>query len=270
MRSRNWMRGTMLLLALAPPVFGGSAQGRTVWTLSAYTWIKRVPAEGGAPPNAHPARVTPEALQSLLGVVEAEVDRQQVPLFGRSELKELAAALSEALALAQPGEDLLLLATSRHGGGFLDRAEGLTARVFLRDGALNLIVHDARLNFLDDQLLNNREPTFVYGSRKAPSGVALRAPGATLLRPDWLALALPPPPPPPRPVEPAPAPVPTPVPAPVAVPAPAPAQPTPVTRDEAAYQEKAQRLRTLQRLRDDHLISEAEYQARREAILKEL
>ncbi|NWJ40612.1 MAG: hypothetical protein HXX12_06535, partial [Geothrix sp.] len=59
-------------------------------------------------------------------------------------------------------------------------------------------------------------------------------------------------------------------PAPVAATAPRPPAPPAATDDDAAYQAKAQRLRTLKRLREENLISDAEYQERREAILKAL
>jgi hypothetical protein len=68
----------------------------------------------------------------------------------------------------------------------------------------------------------------------------------------------------------APAPVAATAPAAIAVPtaAPAPAR-TPVA-NESSYESKAERLRTLKRLRDDNLISETEYQEKREAIMKTL
>ena len=51
--------------------------------------------------------------------------------------------------------------------------------------------------------------------------------------------------------------------------APAPA-PAPAARDEAFYEAQAQRLRALKKLRDENLLSEAEYQEKREAILRTL
>jgi hypothetical protein len=275
MRSREWMSMTMALLALAPIATLASEADQTRWNLSAFTWVKRVPAEPGAPPNAHPAPLGAEALQALLIPVQAKVDGKNIPLFGKDELKDLSKALSEALALAQPGEDLILISTSKHGRGFLNRDEGLTARLFVRDGALNLIVHDARLDFMDRYVMDNLQPTFIYGSRNKASTAMLQAPLATRLRGDWLSFPLA-------------APVPAPVPAVAAAPAVAPAPivttaPTVTTapaampqaapesaQETASYETKAQRLRTLKRLRDENLLSEAEYQEKREAILKTL
>jgi hypothetical protein len=286
----------MLLLVLVPTA-SWAATDQTQWKIDGFSWVQRVPAEPGAPANAQPVALSPEALQSLLARVQARDDGQDVPLFGKDELKELSAALSEAFALAQPGEDLVLLSTSKHSpkSGFmaslLERATALTARLFVRDGALNLIVHDARLDFMDQYLVDNLQPRFTYGSRKQPSAALLQAPQATRLRPDWLTLPLAAPAP--SVVTPAVAPAaipaaaaPVSVPAPVvALPAPAPAAATTTApaapaaapkaapaapAEDAAYEAKAQRLRTLKRLRDENLITEAEYQEKREAILKTL
>jgi hypothetical protein len=146
--------------------------------------------------------------------------------------------------------------------------QGLTARLFVREGALNLIVHDARLAFMDRYLAENTLPKFQYGSRQTASTESLQAPGATNLRPDWLALPLT--------TTPATAPVAAPAAAPVvpaavqaAAPVAAPAPPA-STRDAAFYEAQAQRLKALKKLRDENLLTEAEYQEKREAILKTL
>lgn len=262
MRPGNWMLGTMLLLALAPAAMAGS---QTTWSLSRFTWVKRVAAEPGAPANAHPASLSPEALQAALGPVQAQVEGQAIPLFAMDELQALSKALSQALALAQPGEDLVLLSTNKRGGSFMEKAVGVTARLFVREGALNLIVRDARLDFMDRYLANDTPlPEFTYGSRKAASAATLQAPQATRLRPDWLTLSLAV-----MPAAAATAPVAAPVVAPApAAPLPAPASEPAGPRDAAYYEAQTLRLKALKRLRDDNLISEAEYQEKRAAILK--
>jgi hypothetical protein len=291
MRSRGWMLSTMLLLALAPRLALAGEADQTKWNLAMFTWVQRVPAEPGAPANAHPATLSEETLQSTLAPVLAKVEEKNIFLFGKNELKDLSKALSEAFALAQPGEDLILVSTNRHGGGLLERPEGLTARLFVREGALNLIVHDSRLEFLDRYQVDNLQPKFVYGSRLKASTEMLQAPQATRLRGDWLALPLvaatvaavkPAPAPLAAPiVAPVATPVVTPVAAPVVAPVVAPAvmpkaapepSPTPAkgAKDAAFYEAQAQRLKALKRLRDENLISEAEYQEKRQAILKAL
>lgn len=266
MRLKHWMFRMMPLVALAPLALPAAEAGQTRWNLGDFSWVKRVPAEPGAAPNTQPAHLSAEAIQALLVPVQATVEGKTVSLFTRNELKDLTKALSEALALAQPGEDLILVSSARRGSLY-QRAEGLTARLFLQGGALNLIVHDARLAFMDRWLEETILPTFVYGSRQTASAALLQAPGAMRLRPDWLALPLAPA----TATAPAAAPATAPAAAPAPVTAPVPATaPTPAAREEEAYQAKAQRLRTLQRLREDNLISEAEYQAQRAALLKAL
>ena len=273
MRHRGWLLGTMLA-ALAPAAAAASEPDQTQWRLNNFTWLKLVPAEAGAPANAHPAPLGDEALVAALDSVQATVEGRSTPLFAKDELKGLTRPLREALAQAKPGEDLILLSTFKRGGGFMEMPVGLTARLFVADGALNLIVHDARLNFMDRYSADRTLPTFAYGSRTAASGATLEAATATRRRADWLSFPL-------APVTaPAAAPVAAPTPAPVptvtpvattpkAAAAPAPAT-APAARDEAFYEAQAQRLRALKKLRDENLLSEAEYQEKREAILRTL
>ncbi len=273
MRDRNGaIRALLLMLALLP---GWSAKGaetrKTHWKLANFTWVNLVPSEAGAPANDHPAKVSEAVLLKVLGAVQARVEDADTPLFEEKELIPIAKAVQEAFASARPSEDLVLLSTQRRGGHFMDPAQGVTARIFLKGGALNLIVHDARLDFMDRYSADRTLPTFVYGSRTAGGpAVSLKAEGATQLRPDWLALPLT------VPAGPlASAPASAPALAPVLAPgsaasapqATAPAAPKP---DQAFYDLQYQRLKALKRLRDENLISEAEYQEKREAILKTL
>jgi len=264
MRLKASVVGAVLVVALCPLTLSATGPEKTHWNLGEFSWVKRVPAESGAVPNAQPISLSAEGIQALLGPLRAVVDGQEESLFTRDELKGLTSALSEALALAQPGEDLVLVSSVRRGRTF-SRAEGLTARLFVQDGALQIIVHDARLAFMDRWLEETIQPTFVYGSRQMASETVLQASGATRRRPDWLALPL-------ALVQPR---TPAPAPAPISplVSAAPPAQavaPIPATQEAATYEAKAQRLRNLKRLREENLISETEYQEKREAILKTL
>jgi len=256
MRFKSWMFGAALLTALTPLALPAAEAGRTFWSLGDFTWVKRVPAEAGAAPNAQPAQVSADEIRTLLASVRAKVDGKVVPLFSSNELRDLTEALSDALALSQPGEDLIMVSSSRRDRLFA-RQEAATARLFVHGGALNLLVHDARLSFMDRYLDENVTPTFVFGSRITPSAAQLQSSRGTGLRPDWLVL----------PLAPAASAASVLGAAPVQVAAPTPAA---SAAGEAAYEAKAERLRTLKRLRDENLISEAEYQEKREAILKSL
>ncbi len=271
MRYRNGaIRALLLMLALLPGWSAKGAETRKIhWKLANFTWVNLVPSEAGAPANDHPAKVSEAVLLKVLGAVQARVEDADTPLFEEKELVPVAKAIQEAFASARPSEDLVLLSTQRRGGHFMDPAQGVTARVFLKGGALNLIVHDARLDFMDRYSADRTLPTFVYGSRTAGGpAVSLKAEGATQRRPDWLALPLTVPA---VPLASAPAPAPAPALAPgsaaSATQATAPAAPKP---DQAFYDLQYQRLKALKHLRDENLISEAEYQEKREAILKTL
>lgn len=259
LRTMGWALAALPILAGEP--------GQRQWQPANFTWVKRVPAEAGAPANDQPVRLAKETLAAALASVRTPVDGKDAPLFAKDEVPVLAKILGEAFALAKPDEDLILLSTFRRGGGFMAAAQGITARLFVKGGALNLIVHDARQDFMDRYLVEGARPTFTYGSRTAASQVALEAPGATRLRGDWLALSLA--------ASQAESLVPASAPVPGATPAPQPPVPTPAAtptpagpRDAAFYEAQTERLRALKKLRDENLITEAEYQARREAILK--
>jgi hypothetical protein len=243
-----------------------AAPDRTQWKLASFTWVTRVPAEPGAPPNAHPASLSDAAITAALGPVLVNVEGQTVPLFAKDELTGLLKALREAFALARPGEDLVLLSSNKRGGMFLEMATGITARLFVREGVLNLIVHDARLSFLERFYAENTLPKFAYGSRQTASTESLQATGATRLRGDWLALPLIAAPAPPAA---APAAVTATV-APLAAPIAAAPAPPATTRDAAFYEAQTQRLKALKKLREENLLTEAEYTEKRDAILKTL
>jgi hypothetical protein len=256
----------LLLILGGTPAAQAADTGRTKWELANFTWVKRVPAEAGAPANGHPIALTEAALTACLGPVKASEDGKDVPLFAKDELASLVKVLSEAFSLAQPGEDLILLSTRKRGGGFMELPLGITARLFVREGALNLLVHNARWDFMGRFTAEHTQPTFTYGSRKTPSAAALQAAGATRLRSDWLALPL---------LAAAPTVIPpasaTLPPALAAVaPNATPEPPPPGVRDAAFYEAQTQRLKALKKLHDENLLSEAEYQEKRDAILKTL
>jgi hypothetical protein len=123
---------------------------------------------------------------------------------------------------------------------------GVTARVFAQDGKLNLIVRDARLDWVYGYYNNYQMPPITYGSRAKAGSEVLQAPGAESRRPDWLVLSL----------DPVAAP-----PVPAAEPAPA-AKPMPSASVE-------ERLQGLKRFREQNLITEEEYRQKKQDLLKE-
>ncbi|HEX6707340.1 MAG TPA: SHOCT domain-containing protein [Albitalea sp.] len=260
---------------LLDSLFGGANSGaepsksdarRRTWTLHDFTVIRLVPRETGSVPNQHPVQVEPETLRQQLAALRFESREGSQALFAADELSELAEPLAQALSVATPDDDVILLSTSRRGAGFLTQPLGVTARMFVQGGALQVIVNDARLVFVNDYLGSHKAPEFTFGSRDRPGKASLRSASTTSRRPDWLALPLT--------VSTAPAaPAAAAVVAPAAVakPAPAPAvAPAGAKRDAAFYDEQSQRLLGLKRMRDAGAITEEEYQQKRKEILSGL
>jgi hypothetical protein len=287
----------------AAPRAENSAAGGRAWKFAEFSGLRLVPREAGGAPNAHPRTLAPEPLRQALAALNwVDRDGEKKPLFGAGELADLAPTLARAFAAATPEQDVLLLSTSRRDGNVLTIPLSITARLFVQDEALQIVVQEARADLFGPYRASGIVPKLAFGSRATASATTLQADGLTLRRRDWVALAAP------APAAPAPivAPVaaPAPIVAPVAAPAPAPVRaatpaapataavpagtaatppaaapaprvaatpPAPGTkRDDAYYDEQEQRLRGLARLRDRGLISEAEYQQKRREVLQGL
>lgn len=242
------------------PASLAAARSQRIWDFAPFSTLRRSPAEKGAPANSHPLKVDAGALARALGDLLVVGKSGDEPLFVPAEAAVLARAMADALTQAQPGEDLVLVSSANRGPGFFNASLGVTARAFARNGQLNLIVKDARLEFLYKYGLDSRMPEFDYGSRKAAGAVVLKAPGAELRRPDWVIL-------PAAALAPAAAAAPVPPPAAAPVPAPAAAAPPapPVPAPSVAVEE---RLRDLKRFRDQGLITEEEYAQKKQELLE--
>jgi Short C-terminal domain len=229
------------------------------WRLGEFTAIQLAPREANAAANQHPAVWSAFALRQPLAAVHAELRGVAQPLFAGDELEALVGPLSQALSLAGPDDDVLLLSTHRRGSGILIAPLGITARLFVQDGRLQMIVHDARLDFVDAYIGTKLPPTFTYGSRaKAGNAVLQGAAAAAGRRADWVSML-------PTAAVAAPAQA---VPATSLAPAVPPAPPTAKPRDPGFADEIEQRLLTLKRLLDRGLITETEYQQKRAEVLK--
>ena len=248
------------------------------WWIGQLNYLKRVTKEPNAPANDQPVRLSPDMVRQDLMAVRLG---HQESLFDLDEIHGLVGPICAALAQAGPNEDLIVLSTSSRSHSILPNRTAITARLFVKDGQLNLILHDARFAFYDRYLATNEVPDFHYGSRTEPSQVQLECLGAGQVRGDWLTFpvvlevpktqekamafgtALP---------APAAAAVPVPAPVPVSAPAPAPAPvaaPAPA-KDQAYYEQQQQRLRALKRMHDDGLITDDEFNAKRKELLEGL
>ncbi len=256
----------------SPPRADTAGAQPRVWKVAEFSALRLVAAEPGSVPGDHPVTLNAQRWRSLLAQVEllGEGDRR-TPLFSADELAELAPLLARAMAQAGPGDDLLLLSTSRRGN-LLSTPLSVTARLFVQAGQLNLIVHEARRDAYSEFRAVRLLPVFEFGSRSRASATRLVAETpAQARRPDWITwplqagAAVDPPAAPSA----AAAPVVGSAPA-VAASGAAPAKAPPRSRDAAFYAEQEERLRGLQRLRDAGLLSEEEYQQRRRVILDSL
>ena len=242
--------------------------GRRSWNVGEFSTLRLVSRETGAAPNEHPARLDAQTLRQLLAQLRTDIREGAQSLFADGEVAELAEPLAQALANASADDDVLLLSTSRRGGGLLAKPLAVTARLFVQGGSLNFIVNDTRFEFYDRFRATGTAPEFTFGSRRSVgAGVLVVVPGAAR-RTDWAAL----------PLAAKPGVVPVAADGPPAVAGTA--APPPALAPEAAAaggvrargpqftDEIEQRLLTLKHLRDKGLISEEEYQNKRREILR--
>ncbi len=231
-----------------------------IWKIGEFSALRLVAKTDASAPNAQPVVLDSAALQlALLAVQFESALGVWKPLFAASDLPEISQALSKALALATPQDDVLLMASARYDGALLGLQRSVLARLFVSQGALHLLVKDARADLLASYRASNTLPVYDFGSRQEASASRITAAGAQQLRADWLALDLSGKS---RPAAQA-----------APVPAAAPARPeaaVPPTRDKAFFEQQAQRLEGLKSLLNKGLISEAEYQQKRAEILQTL
>lgn len=120
------------------------------------------------PPNDHPATLTPANIRDMLGSLEIQYPKRDKtePLFTNHELDTLQDAVSEALALAAPRQDVGFAIVGVHRGliSFNHDRSVTTGRIFFADGKLNLIVGRLHEEYNEEE--DRRMHPFVPGSRK--------------------------------------------------------------------------------------------------------
>jgi hypothetical protein len=241
-------------------LFGGSKAGdaslldpRTVWNIHDFSSIQLVPREEGAPDNRHPAVIDARTLQQLLESVRIPGAKGPVELVMGSEAEQLAEPLSQALASATPGQDVLLVSSERRIRNAIEPPTSVTARIFVNPEGLQLVVRDARFPFYDNWRGTGVTPTFRYGSRNSVGSAQLQSVLGIGQRADWLSFPLT--------VDRVSAIAPTLVKA---------VAPAPVQRNAAFFDTQELRLQKLKSLREKDLITDQEYQQKRQDILKDM
>ena len=194
---------TLLLGVLAAPVFAAEsptavsatapvvrgATGRQLWRVSDYTTVELVAREPGAPDNQHPWTIEPNTLHALLQQVQVMRGGAAKPLFAIDELNAIVPELAEALANARADQDIALVSSARHEDNTFYGISAVTARLFVVDGHLNMIVHDSRVDFYDAARGSGMAPHFTLGSRTAEGVLPVQSSSATNKRFDWLVLS---------------------------------------------------------------------------------
>lgn len=237
----------------------------------------------GASRNAHPRNLNVDPLALLLNKISAKSGGKTLPIFGESAAQELARGLVVAIARAEPRHDLRFFITSRANGGIFANRLAHSGTAFLDERGLNLIFGEVNAEFFQTWKGTRQAREFDFGTRTAASKVVLMADGLTQPRGDWVIIPLGAPaaaaPPPQTVLGPATTQgvgdatvyqsVGNVAPAPVA-PAPVAAVAAPAKGSEQFFQVQEARLKAIKRLREQNLISEEEYQAKRREILKDL
>lgn len=226
-------------------------------------FVRLVPIEAGATPNAHPFTISRDQLRRLLAGIQVRrtVRIGRAPVFTGDELDKIVPPLVAALAKASPRQDVTFAVSGERGFlGKLSRDSYTTGRLFARDDGLNLvfgIVHaQVDIGAAEDVWAT---PDMVPGSRARRVGDTLWKiePGRARLRAergDWLVFA--------RSAVPG-----------GASPAAAGRSEAPAggaARTTSKAEEIANRLRVLDELRASGAITEQEYRERRQAILDQL
>jgi putative oligomerization/nucleic acid binding protein len=224
-----------------------------IWSEGRYDYLQLQPAEPGAS-NAQPAAVSAERMRFLLASVQVkEGTGKLVPLFAGSEVERLAGPMADGLRRAGAHQDLVFFSSERRGEGLFAPRLAVAGRVFYANDALQLIIGAARLDFADQLRASNVMPPFSFGARGMPGPVEASAANASHpadgQRGDWLIWRT------------------------AAEPAAAPQRGAAEDRpaqDDRFFQKQEQRLRVLQRLREQGLITDQEYQEKKQEILREL
>ncbi|MGL4576510.1 MAG: SHOCT domain-containing protein [Burkholderiaceae bacterium] len=278
-------------VALAQPT-AGSGRALTIGKDSAaervvkvtyqgkYNFVRIEAREPGAAENQHPVTVSADAMRAALSQVQL-AGRKTEPLLNADDVNEIAGPIAQALGEATAAQEVSFAVTGNYGGyGPFSTKSVTTGRVFQQGGQLNIIFGLVRQEFEGQLRAAGYLIPFEPGQRAkaVSSGTQVSAAGATSQRADWLKFgALPaaaaPVAKPAAPVA-APAAAPAAVAAPPSAPAAAPAAAVPVpapapANSDQLYRQTAERLKALQKLKDDGLITEKEYAEKRKAILAE-
>lgn len=275
----------------------------TLWDAGERGYVRIVRMEDAAPgPNDHPVNLTPGQIRDVLGELRvangkqvgdvlgqlvSKEEKDSVPVFTENQLDRIAEPLAMALAQAGSRQEVTFAVAGEEGllQGVIQSPVLTTGRVFYRNGRLNVIFGLVHNKYRDQLRATGVLRAYTPGSRTRQLTDRTILPDEAMQyavadRQDWIQISPgawttpagqvataevqpqtgPAPAAQPSPPEPAAQPG-------IAAPAPR-SEPDEYSGD--FYQSIEMRLKRLIRLREQGLITEQEYQQRRQAIISEL
>lgn len=206
-----------------------------------YSNVLLVTKEVGAVVNQHPQAISEERLKSILGGLRIRLGKgEPQALFFSEELDALVPPLSKALALAKPEQDVVFYIPQKRGFALLKEEFMTTARVFYQNDKLHIIFGKIQGDFEGQLRAAKIFKQYATGSRSRSANLRERFVAQAGLsfpqdkRLDWLAFDIG-------------------------------AAAVALSGDKAPIEE---RLQALDNLKQKGLVTEAEYEAKRKAILQ--
>jgi hypothetical protein len=169
---------------------------RGVYTDDMYLHVRREPqgeSGGQVALNDHPVALRVKRIRTWLRDLEVrpEDGGEPLTLVPSEQLPELSAILAQALREARPDEDVVFHVFRTAGSWFGSERRVTTARVFYRNGALNLIFGDLD-DFYSERIDRNLQPlrSGKRGSESELSGRVVDSPRVAFVnnRDDWIRL----------------------------------------------------------------------------------
>jgi len=155
---------------------------------------RRTGKDRGAP-NQQPVKVSEAAIVQALSSIQVDIGKGPEPLFVDAELKTIAPAISAMLTVARPNEDIYFVSTGEHKRGSFKNQLTNVGRLFYVDGKLNVMLGMALKDVNAQHQATGQldGPTFDFGRRDvATKGFTLAGVSkgdAQIMRNDWIAVA---------------------------------------------------------------------------------
>jgi len=135
-------------------------EGKTMWE-SGLQYVKIAARSAGGTASDHPETLSSDQMKTLLQsltVIQSKLFKKtEEPLFARSELQILGAAISSGLSQAASNEDVTFVSIGTHRGAIAKERKSTTGRVFITDGRLNIIFGLVHEIYSDKDLATGQE-----------------------------------------------------------------------------------------------------------------